>query len=70
MAEEDECPHGMEDPSWCSICKHKGDIIVEIVEYSFDAKYEGFCEGCKELIEIGQPCVHLSTGKNVHRECF
>lgn len=69
--EEDECPHGMEDPSWCSICKHKGDIVVVVDddEYNFTARFDGHCGECNLPISVGQRCRHLSNGRNVHENC-
>ncbi len=75
LAEEDECPHGMEDPSWCSICKHKGDIIVidesspDEILYRFHAKYEGDCKECEFPINIGELCVKIGDGRIVHQRC-
>lgn len=73
MIEQDECPHGMEDPSWCSICKHKGELVIDLSgadsEYEFIAKYEGWCGECREEISIGDHCLHLENGRNVHKTC-
>lgn len=66
----EECPHGMEDPNWCSLCKHKDDIVVvDDSEYEFIAKYDGWCPECRSDIKPGDACVHRTNGQNVHQEC-
>ncbi len=69
----DECPHGMEDPSWCSICKHKDDLIVPRdgadSEYNFVARFKSHCTICRNPIDIGDDCVHLPGRGNFHVSC-
>lgn len=73
MIEEEECPHGMENSAWCSICKNKGALVLELDgqddEYDFIAKYSGYCRECKSDIDPGDMCRHLETGQNVHKAC-
>lgn len=50
-----ECPHGMDDPAWCSVCKH-GPTKPSAVEYAplaWPARYEGRCARCDSHIYVG-----------------
>ena len=65
-----ECPHGMGDPAWCSICKH-GPVKVERPEIvaTFRARYDGDCRGCSLPISVGQIVHKLSNDAYVHQGC-
>lgn len=46
MVDDEECPHGMDDPMWCSICIEKTrPRVIEVLddEYEFTARYDGHC---------------------------
>lgn len=47
MSDQDECPHGMGDPAWCSVCKH-GPTRLEVQPYGypFPSRYDGHCAEC------------------------
>jgi hypothetical protein len=66
----EECLHGMEDPAWCSICKHGPEKAQpEKIDYAFDARYDGECPECDLPITIGQHCVRTTQGRTLHRRC-
>lgn len=67
----EECPHGMGDPSWCSVCKH-GVTKPEpapTVEATFRARYDGVCPTCDDLIDAGSMVHKLSNDRYVHLGC-
>lgn len=47
-----ECPHGMDDPSWCSVCKHGVSRPTKRERRStqppFKAKFDGVCPECRD----------------------
>lgn len=66
----DECPHGMEDPSWCSTCKHGPERNEpDKIDYAFTAKYEGHCTSCDLPIYIGQRAAKMTKGRVIHEDC-
>lgn len=66
----DECPHGMEDPAWCSICKHGPTRnLVATVERYFTAKLDGQCPACDLPIMRGQRIAKLTDGNYIHGAC-
>jgi len=67
----EECPHGMGDPDWCSICKH-GPTKPEplMTRFQFIARYEGTqCPECDLPIAVGQLAAKLSDNRTVHNGC-
>jgi hypothetical protein len=69
--EEEECPHGLGSPSWCSICLHGPTFrhVDVTVVARFRAKYRSTCSGCDFSIEPGQRVTKLSTGALFHDYC-
>lgn len=66
----DECPHGMEDPAWCSLCKRgptKPEPVTVVAR--FPARYDGQCPGCDLPIKVGQLVAKLSNDTYVHEGC-
>lgn len=43
-----ECPHGLDDPAWCSICKNGPSEPDEVIALGqpFAAKFGGDCPAC------------------------
>lgn len=67
----EECPHGMEDPAWCTLCTGKGRLggpePLE-VEVTFAARFGGDCPGCDLPIYPGQVIGRMSDGSYRHAE--
>ena len=66
-----ECPHGIPDPSWCSICRHGPTPTTEAPtrQWSGVARLAGHCDGCNLPINIGQPITRWSDGAYRHERC-
>ena len=63
----EECIHGIEDPSWCTICN--GREVREQARawnilYRFKAKYDGTCTNCSTGILVGDD-VAMTEGRGV-----
>ncbi len=60
----------MDDPAWCSTCKH-GPTRPEVptVEVRFVARFEGHCGVCDFPIRAGQKIAKLSNDRYIHEEC-
>jgi hypothetical protein len=63
-----ECPHGLDDPSWCSVCKEPQAKNFKPVGSLFHAKWNGNCPSCGEDIAVGDFIVNTTLG-HVHAEC-
>lgn len=49
-----ECPHGMDDPSWCGLCLDpRGDVSYEEPRRMMVAKYAGICSECRQYVNPG-----------------
>ena len=58
----EECPHGMDDPDWCSICKHGVTRPVTKPRYGpaiITARFDGQCVECNLPVMPG----HLVTAR-------
>lgn len=76
-----ECPHGLDSPEWCSICKERspeGKAAKrrarnrESFEGGTRAQYPGTCAECGDRIEAGDRIVFaVRAGVDgwVHEEC-
>ena len=66
-----ECPHGLGDPAWCSVCKHgpTKPEPVEVVSDPLRAKYAGNCPECDLPIFVGTWIVKLSNERYIHERC-
>ena len=66
----DECPHGMEDPDWCSTCKH-GPAKRNRHTYgpAIIARFDGQCQACNLPTSPGQVIVKADDAYWVHAEC-
>ena len=74
MAYQEECPHGLGDPEWCSVCKNKDALPPEIVFVGpFAAKFGGRCQMCRQPISVGDDIKLMKIdGENsgvVHEDC-
>jgi hypothetical protein len=74
--DEDECPHGLGSPAFCSVCKHgpSKDARVqgepEKVMSRFTAGFEGHCRECNLPIMPGQTIAKLMPSERyVHGHC-
>jgi hypothetical protein len=66
----EECPHGLEDPAWCSTCKHgaRREPQPEIGP-PFRAGFEGHCNECNLPIAVGQE-IRVKGRTYIHRGCL
>ena len=66
----DECPHGMEDPSWCSLCSQPSvlDELQGDISRPFAARYDGHCEECNLPVRVGERLV-MFAGVAFHEKC-
>lgn len=66
-----ECPHGLEDPQWCSICKHGPEKKKrEEAVARFAARYEGHCAICDLPLYVGQRAAKTTRDRVVHEDCL
>lgn len=70
LADDDECPHGMPDPAWCSTCKH-GPTIHPPVEpvATFTARFTSRCASCDEPMHEGDRITKWSDDTYTHEGC-
>lgn len=72
-AVEVECPHGMGDPAWCSVCKHGPSKPAHrerrSVEAPFAAKFEGVCPECRHVVQPGALIRRCTSNEYVHAGC-
>lgn len=72
MTLPDDCPHGLPEPAWCSICRdgpqlsRPSDINREV---TITARHGGHCDWCERPIDIGDPITMWSDGRWRHEEC-
>lgn len=68
-----ECPHGLGDPSWCSVCKHGAAQHPRRERRStqppFRAKFEGTCPECRHVIQAGALVRRCTSDEYVHAGC-
>lgn len=74
--DEDECPHGLGSPEFCSVCKHgpaKDSRVQgepERIVARFIAGFEGHCRECDLPIAPGQSIAKLMPSERyVHADC-
>ena len=73
MDQDEECPHGLGDPAWCSVCLKRTTLPEETFGDPFLASYRGKCHDCHEAIDVGDSiCRRFEDGISfgvVHEEC-
>lgn len=64
-----ECPHGMEDPAWCSTCKNpRPRRTGHDVGPPVAAEFEGECPECGRSIRPGDT-IRAVDGAWMHGRC-
>lgn len=71
---EDECPHGMDSPDWCSVCRHgpRSTDAITYGDWSFPALFDGQCCECNLPIHPGEAIARREKGEQalwVHWDC-
>jgi hypothetical protein len=67
-----ECPHGIPDADWCSICKHgpstvKADDVER--QTTITATFDSSCPSCDDPILAGQATTRWSDDQWRHEGC-
>lgn len=70
MDSGEECPHGMGEPEWCSICLHGVPTTpISSVVAVFIARYPGRCSYCQDDIYTGDRIASMTDDSYRHEEC-
>ena len=69
MSDDEGCPHGL-DERWCSVCLHGPSKMATVQTVStFEAKFDGWCSVCRDVIDKGARICKLSDDTYAHQDC-
>jgi len=70
----DECPHGMGDPAWCTLCNGRTaaeEREARQVHHFATARYDGYChrDDCRVDIHVGDRIAITNDQAVICAEC-